>query len=184
MGIRNLTCVMQDGEYKIAQYGQWDGYPSGQGVDILSFLQNADLEKFREKIKTVRFLKDEEIESLGIYWKDKYPQLSRDHGAKVLDFVINDTKIFQNSISFAGDSLFCEYCYVVDLDKNTFEVFEGFNKKPIKEGRFVTGDSSLDGQNEEGSEYEPVKLIKIYNLNSLPSEEEFLTDLEPQEEGE
>ena len=28
MGTRNLTCVFKDGEYKVAQYGQWDGYPS------------------------------------------------------------------------------------------------------------------------------------------------------------
>jgi len=27
MGTRNLTCVMKDGQYKVAQYGQWDGYP-------------------------------------------------------------------------------------------------------------------------------------------------------------
>ena len=26
MGTRNLTAVFMDGEYKVAQYGQWDGY--------------------------------------------------------------------------------------------------------------------------------------------------------------
>ena len=41
MGTRNLTAVFMDGEYKVAQYGQWDGYPSGQGVDILNILKNA-----------------------------------------------------------------------------------------------------------------------------------------------
>jgi len=38
MGTRNLTMVISDGKTKIAQYGQWDGYPSGQGADILAFL--------------------------------------------------------------------------------------------------------------------------------------------------
>lgn len=31
MGTRNLTAVYLDGQYKVAQYGQWDGYPEGQG---------------------------------------------------------------------------------------------------------------------------------------------------------
>lgn len=32
MGTRNPTAVVLDGEYKLAQYGQWDGFPSGQGL--------------------------------------------------------------------------------------------------------------------------------------------------------
>jgi len=39
MGTRNLTCVVSGGKYIIAQYGQWDGYPSGQGVTALEFLR-------------------------------------------------------------------------------------------------------------------------------------------------
>ena len=36
--------------------------------------------------------------------------------------------LLQNTIDFAADSLFCEFVYVVDFDKNTYEIFEGFNK--------------------------------------------------------
>ena len=39
MGTRNLTCVIKDGKYRVAQYGQWDGYPEGQGMNILNFLK-------------------------------------------------------------------------------------------------------------------------------------------------
>src|SRR3546814_20563425 len=39
MGTRNLTCVVVDGAYKVAQYGQWDGYPSGQGATARAFLR-------------------------------------------------------------------------------------------------------------------------------------------------
>lgn len=30
MGTRNLTMLISDGETKVAQYGQWDGYPGEQ----------------------------------------------------------------------------------------------------------------------------------------------------------
>ena len=40
MGTRNLTAVYLDGQYKVAQYGQWDGYPEGQGITALTFLRD------------------------------------------------------------------------------------------------------------------------------------------------
>ena len=52
MGTRHLICAHKDGKYPIAQYGQWDGYPEGQGVDVLSFLHSPlvpALEKNLEK---------------------------------------------------------------------------------------------------------------------------------------
>ena len=39
MGTRNLTIVYSNGEYKVAQYGQWDGYPEGLGVQLLKYLR-------------------------------------------------------------------------------------------------------------------------------------------------
>ena len=52
MGTRNLTMVIdQEGEVKVAQYGQWDGYPSGVGVGIVSFLKNETLfESFKKNV--------------------------------------------------------------------------------------------------------------------------------------
>jgi hypothetical protein len=38
MGTRHLIAAKIDGVYKLAQYGQWDGYPDGQGVAVLDFL--------------------------------------------------------------------------------------------------------------------------------------------------
>src|SRR5574337_1233174 len=57
MGTRNLTAVMMNGEYKVAQYGQWDGYPEGQGKTILEFLSgDGNIEKLKSALQRVRFL--------------------------------------------------------------------------------------------------------------------------------
>ena len=180
MGTRNLTAVFMDGEYRVAQYGQWDGYPSGQGLTILDFLKNTTKLSFKERLKGVRFLTQEDFKDIdrkyGQDWVKIYPHLSRDVGGKILQAIMNGASALKNSIDFAGDSLFCEYAYVIDLDKNTFEVYEGFNKEPLTESeRFY--DAKKDD-----SDYSPVKLIHTFDLDRLPVEKEFLEILEPDED--
>ncbi|MBC8551708.1 MAG: hypothetical protein H8D23_18835, partial [Candidatus Brocadiales bacterium] len=147
MGTRNLTAVMMDKEYKIAQYGQWDGYPEGQGRTILNFIHKTDLNAFKEALKDVRWItEDESKKVVGTPdWPNVYPHLSRDAGGEILQMVMDRTaKILTKSISFAGDSILCGYAYGIDLDKKTLEAYEGFNKKTVKESRFTSNDQSPD----------------------------------------
>lgn len=123
MGTRNLTAVMIDGEYKIAQYGQWDGYPSGQGVTALEFLHETNLDEFKETMKATRFITEDEWKEIidnhtddgsvrlgsehDKYWKENLAHLDRDLGAEILEWA-RDKKAdrFKNALAFAGDSLF------------------------------------------------------------------------------
>jgi hypothetical protein len=202
MGTRNLTMVIADGKTKIAQYGQWDGYPSGQGTTALEFLHKAEMDKFKAQLAKCRFMTSEEViatyaeigvhpDDKGSIWlnmeqsaqhQEKYPQLSRDMAAEVLEWVYNneDSVIkLKNEEPFAADSLFCEFAYVIDLDFGTFEVYQGFNQSPLVETeRFY----HLQEQSEGG--YYPVKLLKQFWLNNLPNEEQFIKETEPQEEAE
>lgn len=202
MGTRHLTCVVSGGEYKVAQYGQWDGYPSGQGIEILAFLRgglNRDVflpnlaqtfQPTEEQIKTWWLEVGHDIENGGGFvdhaiakqFSKKHPSLSRDTGGEILSLIQGSGEPLPVRVykEFAADSLFCEWAYVVDFDKNTFEVFEGFNHDPLKEDeRFygVTCDSGNNG-------YHPVRHRKTYPLDSLPTDEEFLAELEPKEEDE
>ena len=62
MGTRNLTGVYLDGQYKVAQYGQWDGYPEGQGITVLTFLRDKmDLELFKEALRNSSYIPSEEL---------------------------------------------------------------------------------------------------------------------------
>ena len=63
-----------------------------------------------------------------------------------------------------------------DLDKNVLEVYEGFNQKPLTiEDRFFH-------LTDKESEYHPIKLVKSYQLNNLPLEDEFLNDFKQEQE--
>lgn len=197
MGTRNLTMVISNGETKVAQYGQWDGYPSGNGVVVLDFLSTNNLDDFKKKLSKVKFTngnKEKEIQNwlktIGCkdgwmtgdqskLYQEKYPYLTRDNGAKILQMIMDGTEDeiwITDSTDFASDGLFCEWAYLVDLDKNVLEVYEGFNKTSLTmEDRFFH-------LTDKESEYSPIKLIKSYPLNNLPLEHEFLKDLETKEE--
>lgn len=135
MGTRNLTMVRSDKKIRVAQYGQWDGYPTGQGQEIADFLKKADLKKFKKILKTVKEYKHKEIikaysdEGATGQWITsdvakkvyaKHPSLDRDHGAGILT-LIYEGKVnrVQLSEDFKNDRLFCEYWYEVNLDDDT-----------------------------------------------------------------
>ena len=81
----------------------------------------------------------------------------------------------EDDINFAADSLFCEWAYVIDLDKRTFEVYEGFNKEPLNEDeRFFFLEEKSYKEHRGVDQYHPVKLVKSWSLDELPTGEEFL----------
>ena len=196
MGTRNLTMVVSNGKTKVAQYGQWDGYPSGQGLTIFNFLKGADIVLFKKRVDKCKFITKKELKKryadLGITgdfmnmeqanaFKLKYPQFDRDMAAEVLGEIYKGkVNELDNTEKFAGDSLFCEWAYVVDLDKNTFEVYSGFNQQPLTpDERFYPLQSGIKQREEK---YYPVKLAASFELNNLPTKEEFLAIDKPEEE--
>lgn len=207
MGTRNLTMVIYNNETKIAQYGQWDGYPSGQGSTVLTFLNEISkdekaMNKFKSNLDRCKFIenskrKEKEMEnfmkSIGVTngWMNgeqaakyhkKYPYLTRDNGADILNMIYNDdtdeSLWLNNSEEFAGDSLFCEWAYIIDLDKNKFEVYEGFNTSPltINDRFYNLSENGRDGLDQK---YYPIRIIKSYDLDNLPEyPDQFVEEIE------
>ena len=142
MGTRNITEVIYEGKLKVSQYGQWDGYLSGQGMVIANFFVEAKLDIFKDQIKNLKEISAKEVqkrwEEIGadgsgfVSWDlsqkfaQKYPHLHRDCGADVL-YLIYQNKIDSVYLDkeFKEDGLFCEFCYTIDLDKETIEVNGG-----------------------------------------------------------
>lgn len=203
MGTRHMVAVVSGGEYRVAQYGQWDGYPSGQGASILDFLRKGNVDGLKTNVLKCSFITNKDYKEM---WKEfgvdvdkqsfvdgdvsakflqKYPQLSRDVGSDILKMIADaegGLKL-QDNYNFAADSLFCEWAYVIDFDKETFEVYQGFNETPLdKNERFFGVVCGRD--NSDKDTYYPVKLKAMFSLLDLPDEEEFLFECDPPEDEE
>ena len=88
-----------------------------------------------------------------------------------------------DDINFAADSLFCEWAYVIDLDKSTFEAYVGFNKEPLSpDDRFYFLMDKIP--KDYSKQYYPIKLYPCakWQLNKLPTTEEFLETFREDEE--
>jgi hypothetical protein len=158
MGTRNLTVVKNAmGTTKIAQYGQWDGYPSYTGIQALNFLRDEyNQQLLSAKLDVVEFVSDEEVDKLykqfeTTDWENKdflnaYPGLHRDTGIGILEVVANATNTIKtvDNTEFANDSLFCEGIYEVDFSTNKFT-----------------------------SNYNDI--VAMFDLDNLPTDEEYLS---------
>lgn len=174
MGTRNLTAVFANRRYCVAQYGQWDGYPEGQGSTVYAFCKRRGaLAKLMDREPQLQWATKEQVEGC---WKSvgsrngmvtleqseefraKFAHLSRDTGAGILNEVVRyrgkEPMLLQNSIAFAGDSLFCEWAYVLDLDKGWLEVYLGFNK---------------DGMPRKGERFHPTRFKREARASLEPS---------------
>lgn len=159
MGTRNLTKVIDaDGITRVAQYGQWDGYPEYTGTRILDFIkEHKMLDKIEQSLFKARFLTQDELSELskpfvddngmmtfeqGNEWSVMYPSLSRDTGCDILKVLVYSSGSIPlaDESDFESDDLFCEGVYTIDFQTREFSskwnginVSLGFDELPTAE---------------------------------------------------
>lgn len=210
MGTRGFYGVVIDGATKIT-YNHYDSYPSGLGTDILKQVKTllADPAKFREDALRLILVKEsekptgEQIMELSQYWD---PEVSTGDPGEWYSLLRNmqgdlaaslQAGVMVDGENFPLSSLFCEWGYLIDLDKQAFEVYEGFQKDPPTEGRWAgrPNDEDRDRELERAqqsldsgeindrqfeyatrpTEYHAVERVAEYPLNQLPDEAELLS---------
>lgn len=148
MGTRHITVVKSKGKIKVAQYGQWDGYPTGQGETIQEFLRGVDLDKFKKQVDALKQYTKKDIEKAykdaghdGGEWvtsevsnrkNQAHPALDRDYGAGILqlihDGIVTKVQIcgdYKPETDSLDGKTWCEYWYTIDLDKETVSMNGG-----------------------------------------------------------
>ncbi len=115
MGTRHVIVIISEQSLKVAEYGQFDGYPSYVGVKLVERLRSMDLNTLREKLKNVK---------LFDYGEEGSEHLSYS-SYEVLDKIYNSTDKIElcNEESFISSGYSCEYVYEIDLDQETFKVY-------------------------------------------------------------
>lgn len=171
MGTRGCYGFYKNGITK-ATYNHFDSYIGGLGKDILDFVENTSIpimNKIFDKIELVReddIPTIEQIENCQDFTDlsvssqniiDFYCLLRKAQGD--LNAYKTNLKYMIDSRDFLGDSLFCEYAYIINLDKNVLEFYKGFNKVPQNNRYSKFAD--------EKEEYKECKLLAEYPLTEI-----------------
>lgn len=139
MGTRNLTKVIDaDGITRVAQYGQWDGYPEYTGKRILDFISEYRMiEKIEKSLVKARFITPAESEEIfkpyvnddgmmtfeqGADFSTMFPSLTRDTGCDIIKVLVysNGDVPLQDESDFENDDLFCEGVYTLNYQTKEF----------------------------------------------------------------
>jgi hypothetical protein len=206
------------GEKEKIGYNQFDSYPDGNGIENLKWLrtewlQDDSLEEVRRLAEAAKVVSNEtgrptsaEQKDLAEYadanvseqsLNDWYCLTRRTHGSII---AMLECGYIDDSSSFPLDSLFCEWAYLVDLDRNVFEVYKGFQRELPKKGRWAGRPTREEDEANYGlhlkwcaennrepwlpevSEYKAVELAASWPIDDLPTDEEFLETFEEEEE--
>lgn len=186
MGTRNLVVITLDSKMVVAQYGQFDGYPEWSGVEILKFFRRVDMDKFRAKLGRCKFVSYEEFYAT--------PKPSTDYrGVGVLGYIEryqwdgeyysldNTTPIeLVDSYDFAGDSLFCEYAYVIDIladNSVRLGVYDTLGQVDVKEDDyFFKVTKEFRERNEGEINFGLIRRASFSwsNVDDIPTDSDFL----------
>lgn len=122
------------------------------------------------------------------------PSLSRDTGAEILDVIASSTGPIPAlpDLEFIADGMVCEWVYVIDLDSDKLEAYAGGFKTA---GGTRFDDLDFMKQQEEDGAKDAVDgpptiqkaspgLVGSWDLSMLPSEEQFLKDIDDVKGGE
>jgi hypothetical protein len=149
MGTRHHQKVINKrGELKVSQYGQWDGYPDGQGFEILDYLKQGNLDRYQEELDKLHLITDEEVKIVATdpKWQENYPYMSRDCGSKIHQMIEDGEVKFVQFIDDEEAKRWCQGFYTIDFQQNKF--IAEFNG-----------------------------VIREYSLSDLPTDEQFLRQM-------
>jgi len=154
MGTRGAYGFHKGGVDKIT-YNHFDSYPIGLGADVAAFVcqhtdeeMNAIFDRIILVATNEKPTGDQIAECMPFFDgnvseqtpEDWYCLLRKAQGN--LEAYAGGLRYMVDQADFLKDSLFCEWGYVINLDKGVLEIYRGFQKAPSKNRYHTNGDDS------------------------------------------
>ena len=153
MGTRGHQRVInKKGALMLSQYNQWDSYPSGQGLQILNYFRTGDLKKYQDNLNNLSQITTEEA---AIVDADKDWKIN-------YPYLSRDCGATIHQMIEDGEVKFVQFMSV----NEAWEWCEGFYTIDSHENKFI-------------AKFHDV--TREYPLNDLPSDEEFINQMEGEE---
>jgi len=181
MSTRGAIGFYRNGEHKVT-YNHSDSYPDGLGKKMLEYLNEFSIEELNNHFNSIELVNENEVPTAEqIERCEQSCSVDLDVGEQTVDDwycllqnAQGDLSCYSaigfmiNNKAFLHDGLFCEYAYIINLDDNTLEFYEGYQKsKPI--GRYMDIEPNVNGCYAVGL----IKETPIADLNKLTFKEVF-----------
>lgn len=179
MGTRGTYGFRKNGVDKCT-YNHWDSYPDYLGKKVVEFCQKYNVKELNNIFDKIIMIKNgEDIpteEQINECIENGYADFSVSSGEKTNWYCLlrncqGDLECLANAEThaymidnndFIKDSLFCEYAYIINLDDEVLEFYEGFQKSPQIGNRYGT-----EPYGNHRTDYYPCKLSLTVPLNEI-----------------
>jgi len=177
MGTRGVYGFRLNGKDKTT-YNHSDSYPEYLGRNIIEFIRSTSSEEMKSIFNRIELIDKnkkptkEEIAKCQEWSDFSVSSRSENDWYCLLRSAQGDLFAYKQGLfymsddsSFIEDSLFCEWGYIINLDTDMLEIWQGFQHYPDLNNRY--------GQ-EAQDEYYPCKMIGEFPLNAIDEWEEFV----------
>ena len=174
MGTRGAYGFRLNGKDKVT-YNHFDSYMDGLGRAVLNFIRGTATKELRQIAKRIKLVsKDKPATMKQVEDCIEMSDTTVNNG-KLTDWYVllrkaqgnpnvykDGLKYMINGAKFLADSLFCEWAYIINLDKEVLEIYVGFNKDPSAKGRYACIRNKNDVY-----EYHGVRLLAELKLSDI-----------------
>lgn len=151
MSTRGLIGYYKKGVTK-ATYNHSDSYPSWLGNKIKDYITNSDVRSMNADFDRIRLVDEDDevqpediirmfnfwygdVERIGGEYSEGWYWILRDGQGDLSAYAEQGVMI--DGQEFMKDSLFCEWAYIINLDRGVLEIYRGFQQKKPKKNRYA-----------------------------------------------
>ena len=171
MGTRGTYGFRKNGVDKFT-YNHFDSYPEYLGSQVADFCRNTSIDELNEIFDRIQLVNEnsvpdeEQVKDCEKWTNLEVSTQSTTDWYCLLREAQGDLDVYKDGLnymtdhsSFIRDSSCCQYGYIINLDTNELEYWEGYQNKPQPGNRY--------GVYKEDGSY-PCRLIMTFPLDRIP----------------